>query len=170
MILLPPTALSGLSTFELEALLIHELAHIRRYDLLVNLLQRLVEAVLFLHPAVWYVSRRLNVEREHCCDALVLSAGIPPLGYADALVRMAEICSGASTAAEVALAATAGKCPTELKRRVLRVLDPAGQPGPRLRLTRWGVVCIRPRRRAIWQQRCPMTRDGFALRMLSRNR
>jgi beta-lactamase regulating signal transducer with metallopeptidase domain/peroxiredoxin/protocatechuate 3,4-dioxygenase beta subunit len=142
MILLPPAALSGLSTFELEALLIHELAHIRRYDLLVNLLQRLVEAVLFFHPAVWYVSRRLNVEREHCCDDLVLSAGIPPLGYADALVRMAEICSGASTAAEVALAANAGKCPTELKRRVLRVLDPAGQPGPRLRLTRWGVVCF----------------------------
>lgn len=142
MILLPPAALSGLSTFELEALLIHELAHIRRYDLLVNLLQRLVESVLFFHPAVWYVSRRLNVEREHCCDDLVLSAGIPPLSYADALVRMAEICSGASTAAEVALAATAGKCPTELKRRVLRVLDPAGQPGPRLRLTRWGVVCF----------------------------
>ncbi len=142
MILLPPAAISGLSTVELEALLIHELAHIRRYDLLVNLLQRLVEALLFFHPAVWYVSRRLNVEREHCCDDLVLAAGIPPLGYVDALLRMAEICSGASMASEVALAATAGKCPTDLKRRVLRVLDPAGQPGPRLRLTRSGVVCF----------------------------
>jgi beta-lactamase regulating signal transducer with metallopeptidase domain len=74
-ILLPTSLATGLVPTQLEALVTHELAHIRRYDSVVNLFQRIVEATLFFHPAVWYVSRRVSVERENACDDSVLSAG-----------------------------------------------------------------------------------------------
>src|SRR5581483_8622840 len=83
MILLPSSLASGLSPQQLEALLAHELAHLRRWDPLVNLVQRLVEAMLFFHPAVWYVSRRIHSERENASDDLVLAAGWQRLHYAD---------------------------------------------------------------------------------------
>ncbi len=73
-ILVPVGALAGLSTEQVEGLLAHELAHIRRHDYLVNLLQSLAEAVLFYHPAVWWVSRQIRTEREHCCDDLAVAA------------------------------------------------------------------------------------------------
>lgn len=69
-ILIPVTAITGLSAEQLEALLAHELAHIRRCDYLVNLLQTTIETLLFYHPAVWWVSRQVRQEREHCCDDL----------------------------------------------------------------------------------------------------
>jgi len=62
-VLLPASALGGLAPHQLEAILAHELAHIRRHDYLVNLLQTLVETVLFYHPAVWWLSRRIRIER-----------------------------------------------------------------------------------------------------------
>ena len=61
-------ALAGLPADQMEALLLHELAHIRRYDYLVNALQSMVEALLFYHPAVWWVSGHIRSERELCCD------------------------------------------------------------------------------------------------------
>ena len=70
MILLPPALLCGLDPHQLPAILSHEMAHIRRYDLVVNLLQRIVEAFLFFHPVTWWVSRRIRIERENCCDDL----------------------------------------------------------------------------------------------------
>ena len=72
-ILLPASALAGLSPTQLEAILAHELAHIRRHDYLVNLLQTLLETLLFYHPAVWWLSRRIRDERENCCDDLAVS-------------------------------------------------------------------------------------------------
>src|SRR5205823_480846 len=66
-ILLPATTVLGLTPEQLEAVIAHELAHIRRHDYLVNLLQMLVETVLFYHPAVWWVSSRIRHERELCC-------------------------------------------------------------------------------------------------------
>ncbi len=92
-ILLPAALASGLSPDQLQAILAHELAHIRRFDLMVNLLQRLAEAVLFFHPAVWFVSRLVSIEREVVADDTVLAAGWPRVHYADALVRMAELSS-----------------------------------------------------------------------------
>src|SRR6185369_11131237 len=94
MILLPVALASGLSPDQLESLLAHELAHVQRFDLLVNLLQRIAEALLFFHPAVWYVSRRISGERENCCDDTVLWAGWGKVEYADALVKMAELAAG----------------------------------------------------------------------------
>src|SRR5207245_11316893 len=67
-VLLPASTLAGLSPAQLEALLAHELAHVRRLDYLVNLGQTTAETLLFYHPAVWWVSHRMPVERAHCCD------------------------------------------------------------------------------------------------------
>ncbi len=95
MILLPLCMATGLAGEQLQAVLLHELAHIRRYDHLANLAQRLVEAFLFFHPAVWYLSRQASAEREHCCDDLAVAAGMGRLEYAASLVRLAELCSAA---------------------------------------------------------------------------
>jgi beta-lactamase regulating signal transducer with metallopeptidase domain len=71
-ILLPPALLSGLTPRQIEMVLLHELAHVRRWDNLVNLFQRVVESLLFFHPSVWVLSARIRREREHACDDLVL--------------------------------------------------------------------------------------------------
>jgi len=73
-IVLPPALAAGLTPDQLRVVLAHELAHIRRHDYLINLLQRLVEALLFFNPAVWWISRQLRVEREAACDAIAASA------------------------------------------------------------------------------------------------
>ena len=72
-VLLPAAALSGLSPEQLQAILAHELAHVRRHDYLVNLLQSMVETLLFYHPAMWWVSAQVRAEREHCCDDLAVA-------------------------------------------------------------------------------------------------
>lgn len=140
MVLLPSALASGLPPAQLEALIAHELAHVRRWDPLVNLLQRLAEAVLFFHPAVWYVSRRIHGERENACDDLVLAAGWQRLHYADALLRMAELSlslRGGAAAPSLAAIAASGGNQSEFKRRVMRLLDP--QPA-HLRLTKGGWI------------------------------
>jgi Tol biopolymer transport system component len=112
-ILLPASALTGLAPAQLEAILAHELAHIRRRDYLVNLFQILVETFLFYHPAVWWVSNRLREEREHCCDDLVVGLGGSPLVYVKALTRLAEI---GPELPNPALAGTGGKLLTRIRR------------------------------------------------------
>src|SRR2546422_656218 len=71
-ILLPASALTGLTPLQLDALVAHELAHVRRYDYLVNLIQSVIETLLFYHPAVWWASQQVREEREHCCDDLAV--------------------------------------------------------------------------------------------------
>lgn len=115
-ILVPVGALAGLSSAQIEAVLAHELAHIRRHDYLVNLLQTLVENVLFYHPAVWWVSRRVRIEREHCCDDLAVEACGDVVVYAGALAALEGIRSTA--APQLALAADGGS----LLGRVRRLL------------------------------------------------
>lgn len=87
-ILLPLSSLSGLSPKQFELLLAHELAHIRRHDHWVNLVQVLIETVLFYHPAVWWVSRAVREEREHCCDDLAVEACGDRIAYVEALASM----------------------------------------------------------------------------------
>jgi len=87
-VLLPASALTGLSPLQLDALLAHELAHVRRGDYLVNLLQTVIETLLFYHPAVWWVSARVRQEREHCCDDLAVTVCGDAMVYARALVGM----------------------------------------------------------------------------------
>ncbi len=87
-VLVPVGAISGIPAGQLEALLLHELAHIRRHDYLVNILQSIAEALLFYHPAVWWISAHIRAEREHCCDDLAVAATGDPLGYARALAGL----------------------------------------------------------------------------------
>ncbi len=89
-ILLPPAALTGWSPDEIEMVLLHELAHVRRWDNLVNLLQRIIESLLFFHPAVWLVSSWVRREREACCDAAVVARIKRPHAYAELLVALAS--------------------------------------------------------------------------------
>ena len=87
-ILLPTSLMTGLEPKQIELLLLHELAHIRRYDFTVNILQTLVEIVFFYHPALWWISRNIRTTREHCCDDAVLAVQNQPVLYAEALTRI----------------------------------------------------------------------------------
>ncbi len=114
-ILLPASALTGLSPEQLEALLAHELAHIRRYDYLVNMFQTLIEILGFYHPAVWWISYTIRVERENCCDDLAVSVCGDKVGYARALTSMEE---ARFSQGELAVAASGGN----LSRRICRLI------------------------------------------------
>ncbi|HEY9178627.1 MAG TPA: M56 family metallopeptidase [Flavipsychrobacter sp.] len=87
-ILIPLALANKLSTAEAEAILLHELAHIRRHDYLVNMVQLLIETVLFYNPFVWLISSVVRKEREHCCDDIVVGATTAPLPYARALATL----------------------------------------------------------------------------------
>jgi beta-lactamase regulating signal transducer with metallopeptidase domain/tetratricopeptide (TPR) repeat protein len=91
LIALPLVALAGWSPGQLEMVLLHELAHVRRRDNLVNVFQRLVESLLFFHPAVWWASAWVRAEREHCCDALVIARTGRPRAYAEVLLALAPV-------------------------------------------------------------------------------
>jgi beta-lactamase regulating signal transducer with metallopeptidase domain len=90
-ILIPASALSGLAPAQLEAILAHELAHIRRHDYLVNLLQILVETVMFYHPAVWWISSQIRLEREQACDDIAIELCADRREYASALLAIEEL-------------------------------------------------------------------------------
>lgn len=128
-ILLPICVMSGLTPVQIESVLAHELAHLRRCDHLVNLLQRVVESLLFFHPAVWWVSRCIRDEREHCCDDLVIACGAVPLEYAQSLLRVAELSREAElhknnqrrSFTTVSLLVT-GERPSTLRQRIGRML------------------------------------------------
>jgi len=89
LVLLPASWLTELPPDVLEVVIAHELAHLRRWDLVVNSLQRGVECVLFFHPAVWWCSRQIRIEREICCDALAVGATGGRVQYAKALAQLA---------------------------------------------------------------------------------
>lgn len=125
-ILLPVTALTALSPEQLEVVLAHELAHIRRADYFWNLLQTVVETLFFFHPAVWYVSRRVRQEREFCCDDAVVARCADPSIYASALVRLEEE-RNASLRFAMALD---GHSPSGLRARILRILGRAEDARP----------------------------------------
>ena len=117
-ILAPVGVLCGLSPEQIEALLAHELAHVRRHDYLVNVLQGIAESLLFYHPAVWWISRQIRAEREHCCDDLAVDASGDVLVYARAL---AELESMRPAHFKAALSANDGS----LLRRIRRLTNPA---------------------------------------------
>ncbi len=89
--LVPVALVTSLAPHELETLVVHELAHVRRGDLLVHILQLLLETIAFYHPAVWWLSARIRVEREHCCDDLVVATTGDCAAYGRALVAVAEL-------------------------------------------------------------------------------
>lgn len=89
-VLIPIGLLSGFSTAQVEAILAHELAHIRRNDYLINMLQSFVEVIFFFHPAIWWLSEKVRAEREHCCDDIALDVCGDKMSLAHALVKVAE--------------------------------------------------------------------------------
>ncbi len=89
-VILPVSAILQLAPAQLEAVLAHELAHIRRWDFLCNLLQTSIECLLFFHPAIWWISRRSRDLREICCDEVAARSVKDPLIYAEALLRLEE--------------------------------------------------------------------------------
>lgn len=89
-LLAPVGALAGLPPEQIEALLLHELAHIARRDYLVNALQGIAEALLFYHPAVWWISGHIRAERELCCDDLAVAATGDAFTYATALASLEQ--------------------------------------------------------------------------------
>lgn len=123
MIVLPVSLMSGLPKEQAIAVLSHELAHLRRLDHLAVFFQRFLEALFFFHPAVWFVSRRLDQEREKACDDLVMSAGTDPSEYARTLVRCASEQPQPQPQPQALALAAANT--SQLKERVLRIL---GQP------------------------------------------
>jgi beta-lactamase regulating signal transducer with metallopeptidase domain len=112
-VLLPVSAVTGLSWQQLEALIAHELAHIRRHDYLINLLQAVIETLLFYHPAVWWVSRRIRQEREHCCDDLAVAVCGNALTYARALLEMEQL---RAAGPQLAMAANGGLLMNRIQR------------------------------------------------------
>jgi bla regulator protein blaR1 len=113
-VFLPLRALTGLSQEQLELVVAHELAHIQRLDPFVNVFQVVVEALLFYHPAVWWLNRRIRAEREHCCDDVAISLCGNAVEYARALTLMEQWRS----VPVLAMAANRGP----LTERILRVL------------------------------------------------
>jgi beta-lactamase regulating signal transducer with metallopeptidase domain len=134
-ILVPASALTGLSAEQLEALLAHELAHIRRYDYLINLLQTAIETLLFYHPAVWWLSSQIRQEREHCCDDLAVATCGDVLTYARALAELEHM---RSLAPQLAVAANGGM----LRHRIQRLIGSPARASYRFESWLAGVIAL----------------------------
>lgn len=124
-ILLPAALLSGMPVALLEALLAHELAHVRRWDYLVNLLQSVAEALLFFHPVVWWLSARMRAEREQVADALAAQALQDPRQLATALHAL-SLHAAAPQHAGLLMSARGGALLTRIERLMAPGLDTAG--------------------------------------------
>ena len=116
-ILIPAGVLLGMSAQELRGIIAHELAHVRRHDYLVNLVQSVFEALLFFHPVTWWISRRLRIEREFCCDDIAITVCDSALQYARALSSLEEL---RDCEFQAVLAYTGGS----LLKRVTRIFTP----------------------------------------------
>ena len=145
-VVVPAWALRDLSTAELYAVVLHELAHLRRWDDWTNLAQKVLRALFFFHPAIWWVESRLSLEREMACDDLVLEQTENPRAYAECLVSLAEK-NLLQRGWELAQAAVGRMRQTSL--RILQILD-----------------VRRPKAVRIWQP-APWVVAGFSIMCLA---
>ncbi len=120
MILFPIGIINQLNTNEVEAILAHELAHVMRHDYLLNILQNIVEALFYFHPAVWWLSSQIRAERENSCDDIALQLCENSITYAKALVTVQEM---AHATPQLAQAFAGNNRKTQLLLRVQRVLN-----------------------------------------------
>ena len=125
MVLLPLSAITSLAPDELEVVLAHELAHVRRADFVWNLVQTLVETLFFFHPAVWWTGGRIRHERELCCDDLALQVCPNPVVYASALFRLEE---QRSRQWRMAMALDGHQSRQTLRMRIARILGESAAP------------------------------------------
>jgi beta-lactamase regulating signal transducer with metallopeptidase domain len=119
-VVIPKELIEELTSAELQQILLHELAHLRRWDDWTNLAQKIVKALLFFHPAVWWLERRVSLEREMACDDFVLKETASPRAYAQCLAHLAEK-NLLRRSAALAQAAVSRLRQTSL--RVARILD-----------------------------------------------
>lgn len=133
-VLIPLSTLTTLSPQQLDAVILHELAHIKRLDAFANLFQILVETLLFYHPAVWWVSHQIRVERENCCDDIAVKLAGDSFGYAMALTML----EAERAFPGMAMAATGGA----LKNRVKRLLGREEAPSRPFHLAAVAVAVI----------------------------
>jgi beta-lactamase regulating signal transducer with metallopeptidase domain len=138
-ILIPASALTGLSSEQIEALLAHELAHIRRHDYLINVLQTVVENLLFYHPAVWWISKQVRLERENCCDDIAVGACGNVLTYARALADLELL---RSARPPLAVAATGGSLLDRIERLLGRSRPASHQFAPQWSVLLGGAIAI----------------------------
>ena len=134
-VLLPVSALTGLDETQLQAVIAHELAHIQRLDAFVNLFQIAVESLLFYHPAVWWLGKRIREERENCCDDAAVAVCGSPITYAHALARMAE----SRVAPQLVMAANRGPLAARVARLLGIASSSGAQRGANLSV---GVLCL----------------------------
>ena len=120
-VLLPASMVTGLNSAQLEMLILHELAHIRRHDYLVNFLQTLIELLFFFHPCVHWIGKQMRNEREYCSDDIAVQHCGDAIAYAHTLTDTASLCAKNHfhTIPTMAMAASGG----DLKERVLRLVD-----------------------------------------------
>ncbi len=128
-IIVPAAILSGLNTEQVEAILVHELAHIRRYDHMVMIIQTIVSQILFFHPAAWFFSAGINRERENCCDDFVMKTFPNPINYIKALTMIQEM----NTDGQVPVNALLGRS-KRLLGRVRRLLKTEKRHAPVFRV------------------------------------
>jgi Zn-dependent protease with chaperone function len=132
LILLPVSFATGMSAEQLRAILAHELAHVRRHDFLINVLQQFAEAVLFFNPAVWWINRVIRLEREACCDAAAASVTKDEAVYANALSFFAEQLNGGKLKPALQTAFPGDRPSSTLLERMRRLVVPGYQPLVRL--------------------------------------
>lgn len=120
-ILVPLGMLASLPPNQVEALLLHELAHIRRHDFLINLLVGVLETLLFYHPAIWWLTARLRELREECCDDLVVAQGTPHIAYVESLLAISQT-------SKIQLAMNATNSSSHFSVRIRRLLLPETPP------------------------------------------
>lgn len=117
-ILLPLALTAQLTTQQLETILIHELAHLKRHDYIINILQTIIETILFFNPFIWLLSSICRKEREQACDDIVLQHTAMPISYASALA----IIAAGQTKHPIAAMAASGK-ETYLLNRIKRIME-----------------------------------------------
>jgi len=119
-ILFPVGVITLLSIEEIEGIIAHELAHVKRHDFLVNIIQTIMETLYYYHPAVWWISANIKSERENCCDDVAISLGMEPITYAKALVKLREIQTQKNPALAMALSSSNRN---QLLNRIKRIMN-----------------------------------------------
>jgi beta-lactamase regulating signal transducer with metallopeptidase domain len=120
MILFPIGAINRLSTDEVESIITHELAHIKRNDYLVNIMLNIAESIFYFHPAMWWLSSQIKAEREHCCDDIAIATLGNPLKYAKSLVAVQEM---AYYSPQLAMAFASKEKKSQLAIRINRLIS-----------------------------------------------
>ena len=136
LVLIPLGLLSQQSPQQIEALLLHELAHIRRYDFAFNMIQSWIEILFFFHPAIWWLSREIRESREHCCDDAAVAVSQDPLSYAQALTQL-QLNIVKHPKSQLTMSASGNT--SNFTQRIYRIL---GQPSQNLVSSRGNVFAI----------------------------